>query len=46
LILLVINGRQAHATQVLADGDEVHLIPALSGGAPTPDGERHPTHPE
>lgn len=31
-ILLVINGRQADADQALADGDEVHLIPALSGG--------------
>jgi molybdopterin converting factor small subunit len=34
-ILLVINGRQAEAGQALADGDEVHLIPALSGGAPS-----------
>jgi sulfur carrier protein ThiS len=33
-ILLVINGRQADASQGLEDGDEVHLIPALSGGAP------------
>ena len=33
-VLLVINGRQANASQALADGDEVHLIPALSGGAP------------
>jgi molybdopterin converting factor small subunit len=33
-ILLVVNGRQAAETQVLANGDEVHLIPALSGGAP------------
>ena len=32
-ILLVINGRQADASQALAGGDEVHLIPALSGGA-------------
>jgi molybdopterin converting factor small subunit len=31
-VLLVINGRQADASQGLADGDEVHLIPALSGG--------------
>jgi sulfur carrier protein ThiS len=34
-VLLVINGRQADAGQVLRDADEVHLIPALSGGAPT-----------
>jgi len=33
-VLLVINGRQADANRVLRDGDEVHLIPALSGGAP------------
>jgi sulfur carrier protein ThiS len=33
-VLLVINGRQADAEQVLHDSDEVHLIPALSGGAP------------
>ena len=33
-VLLVINGRQADAEQVLHDADEVHLIPALSGGAP------------
>ncbi len=45
-ILLVINGRQAQATQVLTDGDEVHLIPALSGGAPISDGRRHPAHPK
>ncbi len=31
-ILLVINGRQADASQVLGERDEVHLIPALSGG--------------
>ena len=31
-ILLVINGRQADASQVLGESDEVHLIPALSGG--------------
>jgi sulfur carrier protein ThiS len=30
--LLVINGRQADANQVLGERDEVHLIPALSGG--------------
>jgi len=33
-VLLVINGRQADAEQVLHDADEVHLIPALSGGTP------------
>jgi molybdopterin converting factor small subunit len=32
-VLLVINGRQADTAQVLRDADEVHLIPALSGGA-------------
>ncbi len=32
-ILLVVNGRVAGSDQTLADGDEVHLIPALSGGA-------------
>jgi molybdopterin converting factor small subunit len=31
-ILLVVNGRQVEVTQPLADGDEIHLIPALSGG--------------
>jgi sulfur carrier protein ThiS len=41
-VLLVVNGRQAQATQVLGDGDEVNLIPALSGGAPTSDGQFHP----
>jgi molybdopterin converting factor small subunit len=38
-VLFVINGRQADAAQVLQDADEVHLIPALSGGAPTWGGE-------
>jgi sulfur carrier protein ThiS len=33
-ILLVVNGRQAVEAQILTNGDEVHLIPALSGGAP------------
>jgi molybdopterin converting factor small subunit len=33
-LLLVVNGRQADATHVLDDMDEVDLIPALSGGAP------------
>lgn len=32
-ILLVVNGRQVEAAQPLADGDEIHLIPALSGGS-------------
>ena len=31
-ILLVVNGTQAETTHPLADGDEIHLIPALSGG--------------
>jgi len=31
-ILLVVNGRQVEPDHVLADGDEIHLIPALSGG--------------
>ncbi|MFA5028980.1 MAG: MoaD/ThiS family protein [Candidatus Methylomirabilota bacterium] len=31
-ILLVVNGKQAEAARPLADGDEIHLIPALSGG--------------
>jgi molybdopterin converting factor small subunit len=38
-ILLVINGRVAEPGQPLADGDEIHLIPALSGGAPHFPGE-------
>jgi molybdopterin converting factor small subunit len=33
-ILLVVNGKQVEASHTLADGDEIHLIPALSGGAP------------
>ena len=33
-VLLIINGRLAGPDQPLADGDQVHLIPALSGGAP------------
>jgi sulfur carrier protein ThiS len=33
-VLLVINGRQAEPEDVLRDTDEVHVIPALSGGAP------------
>lgn len=35
-VLLVVNGRQVDVTQPLSDGDEVHLIPALSGGAANP----------
>ncbi len=31
-LLLVVNTRTANPDQVLNDGDEVHLIPALSGG--------------
>ena len=31
-LLLVVNGRTADLGQALADGDEVDLIPALSGG--------------
>lgn len=31
-LLLVVNGRLAEPGQVLADGDVVHLIPAISGG--------------
>ena len=30
--LLVVNGRNAELDQQLADGDQVHLIPAISGG--------------
>ncbi len=33
-ILLVVNARVVGPDQTLAEGDEVHLIPALSGGAP------------
>jgi sulfur carrier protein ThiS len=32
-ILLVVNGRTAETTQALSDHDEVHLIPAISGGS-------------
>lgn len=32
--LLVVNGRTAEPEQALKDGDEVHLIPAISGGSP------------
>ena len=31
-LMLVVNGRTAKPTRELEDGDEVHLIPALSGG--------------
>jgi len=31
-LLLVVNGRTAQPAQALGDADEVHLIPALSGG--------------
>jgi molybdopterin converting factor small subunit len=31
-LLLVVNTRTAKPEQILKDGDEVHLIPALSGG--------------
>jgi sulfur carrier protein ThiS len=30
--LLVVNGRTADLLQQLSDGDQVHLIPAISGG--------------
>jgi molybdopterin converting factor small subunit len=30
--LLVVNGRSVEWDQPLADGDQVHLIPAISGG--------------
>ena len=30
--LLVVNGHTADPEQALQDGDEVHLIPAISGG--------------
>jgi molybdopterin converting factor small subunit len=32
LVLLVVNNRIAGAETVLAEGDEVRLIPAISGG--------------
>lgn len=32
-ILLVVNGRIADAGSALNDGDEVRLIPAMSGGS-------------
>jgi sulfur carrier protein ThiS len=30
--LLVVNGRTVILSQQLSDGDQVHLIPAISGG--------------
>ena len=33
-IILVVGGRMADPAQVLHDGDEIHLIPPISGGAP------------
>lgn len=30
--LLVVNSRLVGLTQPLADGDQVHLVPAISGG--------------
>ena len=30
--LLVVNSRNVESGQVLEDGDQVHLIPAISGG--------------
>lgn len=30
--LLVVNGRTVKFEDMLADGDQVHLIPAISGG--------------
>lgn len=32
-LLLVINGHWAELDQLLSDGDQVHLIPAISGGS-------------
>jgi molybdopterin converting factor small subunit len=31
-LILAVNGRLAEAGQILHDGDELHLIPAISGG--------------
>jgi sulfur carrier protein ThiS len=33
-VLLVVNGRTATLNHRLSDGDEIHLIPAISGGLP------------
>ena len=35
-LLLVVNGRTAELTQELEDGDQVHLMPAISGGCGSP----------
>jgi molybdopterin converting factor small subunit len=35
-ILLVVNGRIADVDTALAEGDEVRLIPAMSGGGSRP----------
>ena len=32
-LLLVVNGRTAQLQRVLRDGDQVNLMPAISGGA-------------
>jgi sulfur carrier protein ThiS len=32
--LLVVNGRMAELQQTLQEGDQVNLMPAISGGAP------------
>ncbi|MEW5868970.1 MAG: MoaD/ThiS family protein [Chloroflexota bacterium] len=32
-LLLVVNGRVADLEQALCDGDEINLMPALSGGS-------------
>ncbi len=31
-LLLVVNGKLVHPDHVLADGDEVRLVPGISGG--------------
>lgn len=31
-LLLAVNGRTADLDQVLSDGDEIHLMPAIAGG--------------
>jgi sulfur carrier protein ThiS len=31
-ILLVVNGKMAEGSHTLTEGDEVHFIPAISGG--------------
>ena len=32
-VLLVVNGRMAKVNQLLEEGDEVNLMPAISGGS-------------